>query len=63
MKIIFEFPNGLRKHSLVSWIIKIFQQTRTVSFFVGEKSFFGVSCVEPSDSVAGLTVTSFFMFC
>ena len=24
-KIIFEFPSGLRKHSLVSWIIKILQ--------------------------------------
>jgi len=36
-----------------------------LSHFFGEESFFGVSCVEPSDSVAGnrvhgLEVTSFF---
>jgi hypothetical protein len=62
IKIISEFPRGLPKHSVVSWIVKISIETCCLIFSV-EGDFFGVSCVEPSESVAvsrvnGLQVTS-----
>jgi hypothetical protein len=61
IKIIFEFPSGLRQHSVVSWIIKISTETCCLIFW-GEEGFFGVNCVELSDSIAvnrvnGLQVT------
>jgi hypothetical protein len=37
IKIIFEFKSGLCKHSVVSWIIKIFQKKPVVSFFRGRR--------------------------